>query len=524
MSEYSIPLPTTTCRDGIEITVPLPVRNTIQGGAHGVIKAKVGNRTLKYVMSDLSIQERHLIPLTYDMRTNQEMANTIQDVAMNLIFSKEGMRVMGTCNEGGIGAFFRSWGELGAWKILAEAVEEAGYTLGREVCFGVDGAADRFYKGNGVYELDGRSFDTMQLMEYYESMLDTYPILYAEDLFASRKEAWRHWSEFTSRFGERVFVSLDDVATTNARLVRPLIAEKTGNMLLLKMNQIGTMLEGWRAAETAHHAGWLTISSHRSTSSIDFMEVEVALALSMRRPGLGRCVFAKWGGAKLIERAMRYAMAQQWVEDFAAGVALFEPLSPDTRIQMFKGYPAPLNTGDLTLGVRIRLSNGFEINAVVPAGTSTGETEACLVPVVDAVRNVDQLVSELHLVGMRLGDVPDQLTLTQRLLATELQEASRIGQIKPDDSVGKLQEAAELKRCLGANTLLGITVAYNRLIAVKEGKPSWLSLREAGQKLDRDGLTLCDEAFYEPIIASLRQTHHPSSRGTRLFGAAGTEL
>ena len=216
------------------------------------------------------------------------------------------------------------------------------------------------------------------------------------------------------------------------------------------------------------------------------------------------------------------------IKSAKADYALIVPSEPSSKIaiaQVADTFTPVISEDSLAVErAYVASDNGFEINAVVPAGTSTGETEACLVPVVDAVRNVDQLVSELHLVGMRLGDVPDQLTLTQRLLATELQEASRIGQIKPDDSVGKLQEAAELKRCLGANTLLGITVAYNRLIAVKEGKPSWLSLREAGQKLDRDGLTLCDEAFYEPIIASLRQTHHPSSRGTRLFGAAGTEL
>ena len=145
--------------------------------------------------------------------------------------------------------------------MLAESVEECGFKLGSDVCFGIDGAADRFYKGNGVYELDGRSYDFRQLMDYYEYMLDTYPILYTEDLFASSPDAWSHWSEFTGRYGHRVFVSLDDIATTNARLLRAHIEAKTGNMLLLKMNQIGTMLEGWRAAETAHRAGMYTISS-----------------------------------------------------------------------------------------------------------------------------------------------------------------------------------------------------------------------------------------------------------------------
>lgn len=519
----SLPEPIVSKRNGIEVRVPLPVRNTVQGGAHAVIKARVGSRTLEYNMSDLAIQEHHMIPMTYDMAKNQVMANTIQDVAMNKIFGKIGMRVMGTCNEGGIGAFFRQWGESGAWMIMAEAVQECGYQLGEDVYFGVDGAADRFYHGNGVYELDGRTYDFKQLMEYYRSWASEFPLLYMEDLFASSRDAWDHWSMFTEEFGRRAFVVLDDIATTNARLVRLHIEAKTGNMLLLKMNQIGTMLEGWRAAEAAHSAGMNTVSSHRSTSSVDFMEVEVALALSMIRENMGRCIFAKWGGAKLIERVMRYAAAQQCVEDWESGVALTEPTPPDERIILFRGYPAPLNTGQLTTGVRVRLGNGIEINAVVPAGTSTGETEACLVPTIDAVRNINQLVDELGLINMQVGELPDQITLDHSLLALELREAHRLGQIEKKDKREKLQEAAEMKRALGANALLAISVAFNRLRASVDGKPSWLAFREAGEQLSRRGMTLEDEAFYEPAIKTLEDASSVLRPHT-VFGAASRDV
>ncbi len=495
--------PVVSRKHGIEVRVPLPLRNTVQGGAHGVVKAKIGARTMKFEMSDLAIQERHLIPNTYDMAANQVMANTIQNVAMNIIFGADGMAFKGTCNEGGIGAFFRQHGEMGAWRVMREAVATAGYELGQDVFFGVDGAADRFYRGMGVYELDGRSFDVDQLLEYYSQMMTENPIVYAEDLFASTpetREAWDHWTEFTARFGHRAQVSLDDIATTNARLLRPLIERKCGNMLLLKMNQVGTMLEGWRAAETAHAAGLQTVSSHRSTSSVDFMEVEVALALSMARESMGRCIMAKWGGAKLIERAMRYAMAQQWVEDWEAGTAMFDPLSPDVKVSYFKAYPAPLNTGDNTLGVRIGLSDGREISAIVPAGTSTGETEAALVPVEQGVRYVNDIVHTLGLVGTRVGNLPDQLSLTQQLLALEVTEAIRTGKVERDANPLDLQVAAEMKRVFGANTLLAITCAYNRLMAARAGKPSWLAFRQAGEEMNRQGMTLDDSAFYDPIL------------------------
>ena len=164
-ARLKIAAPRIASREGIEVRIPLPVRNTIQGGAHGVIKAKVGDRIVRYEMSDLDIQERHLIPNTYDMGYNQLITNTIQDVAMNLIFSTDGMKAMGTCNEGGIGALFRNHGEEGAWKILTRAVEMAGYDPGRDVFFGVDGAADRFYKGNGVYSLNDRNYSTEELMD-----------------------------------------------------------------------------------------------------------------------------------------------------------------------------------------------------------------------------------------------------------------------------------------------------------------------------------------------------------------------
>ena len=91
----SLPDPIVAKRNGIETRVPLPVRNTVQGGAHAVIKARVGRRTLEYKMSDLAIQEHHIIPMTYDMAKNQVMANTIQDVVMNMIFGRVGMMVRG---------------------------------------------------------------------------------------------------------------------------------------------------------------------------------------------------------------------------------------------------------------------------------------------------------------------------------------------------------------------------------------------------------------------------------------------
>ena len=106
LKDFTLPKPMMSTKRGVEVRAPLPVRNTIQGGAHAVIKTKVGSGVLKYNMSDLAIQERHIVPMTYDMAKNQSISNTIQDVAMNKIFGRVGMRIMGTCNEGGIGAFF----------------------------------------------------------------------------------------------------------------------------------------------------------------------------------------------------------------------------------------------------------------------------------------------------------------------------------------------------------------------------------------------------------------------------------
>jgi len=278
-------------------------------------------------------------------------------------------------------------------------------------------------------------------------------------------------------------------------------------------------MEGWRAAETAHHANMYTVSSHRSTSAVDYMETEVALALSMERKGLGRCLFAKCGGAKLIERAMRYAIAQQWVEDWQEGTALTKPVAPDETVMLCKAYPAPLNTGSLTTGIRMRLSSGHEVNAVVPAGTSTGETEACLVPTADAVKNVNELVKELGLIGMRIGDLPGQIELDHQLLALELREAYRLGQIGKKDSEDKLQEAAEMKRALGGNSILAISVAFNRLRAVASGKPSWLTLREAGEEQSLRGMTLNDKAFYEPVFKIYKDQPSQMKPHT-LFGAS----
>jgi enolase len=458
-----------------------PVKNWEQGGLH----AKSGPKDHPVYMSNLRIQERHAILIGLDAFEAQEVSYNLSNMMIAKADESDVMQFMGTCNEGGNGVRVFRGGEYEGFKLMMNAAEASGYRpmLGKSLFFGLDGAADNFYKGRGVYELDGDpNYSEERLFALYEKLMVEFPLYYVEDAFASRDEQWHKWAELTERYGERCHIVADDIATTNARLVRPLIRRKIANNLLLKLNQIGSLMEGWRAARTAHTAGWYTTSSHRSQSGMDTMEVEVHLALAI--PEQVRNLFGKWGGANLIERANRYLFEQLAIDEFASGAQSFDPIDPSRKIRIAMPFKAPLNTGKQTLGLRFILDDGRVFESVVPAGTSTGETETSIMPLDQALPIAREIISEFGLIDRPIGDLPEIFEFERQLLSVANREAKRKGILSGSPTPLEVFTEAETKKALGGNVHLAFGLVINRISAAKKGLPAWLNYRLAGLELD----------------------------------------
>jgi enolase len=458
-----------------------PVKNWEQGGLH----AKSGPKDHPVYMSNLRIQERHAIFVGLNAFEAQEVSYNLSNMMIAKADDSDVMQFMGTCNEGGNGVRVFRGGEYEGFKLMMDAAEASGYRqmLGKSLFFGLDGAADNFYKGRGVYELDGDpNYSEEKLFALYERLMAEFPLYYVEDAFASRDEQWHKWAEFTEKYGARCHVVADDIATTNARLVRPLIRGKIANNLLLKLNQIGSLMEGWRAARTAHAAGWYTTSSHRSQSGLDTMEVEVHLALAI--PGEVRNLFGKWGGSNLIERANRYLFEQLAIDEFIGGAQSFSPIDPSRKIRIAMPFKAPLNTGKQTLGLRFILDDGRMFESVVPAGTSTGETETSIMPLGQAVSVAGNIIDQFGLVGKAVGDLPEIFEFEKQLLIMANKEARRQGILSDGSTPLDIFIEAETKKALGGNVHLAFGLVINRIRAAAKGLPAWVNYRLAGLELD----------------------------------------
>ena len=150
-------------------------------------------------------------------------------------------------------------------------VEKAGYKPGVDFMFAMDPASTEFYNAEtGMYELKGegrRATRAPQMVDYWEALVDKYPIISIEDGMA--EEDWDGWNELTERIGDKVQLVGDDLFVTNTERLKKGIELGAANAILVKVNQIGTLTETLEAIETAKEAGYACIVSHRSGETED---------------------------------------------------------------------------------------------------------------------------------------------------------------------------------------------------------------------------------------------------------------
>jgi enolase len=145
---------------------------------------------------------------------------------------------------------------------------------------GIDVAASEFYK-NGKYELVGenRTLNTEELIEYYEDLIQKYPIISIED--PVDENDWEGFSEVTKRIGDKIQLVGDDLFVTNSKYLKMGIDKKAGNAILLKVNQIGTITETIKTISLAKENNYKTIISHRSGETEDTTIADLAVGLNL---------------------------------------------------------------------------------------------------------------------------------------------------------------------------------------------------------------------------------------------------
>lgn len=184
--------------------------------------------------------------------------------------------------------------------ILVEAVNNAGYKCGKDICFALDVAASEWKseKGKGNYHLpkSGKDYSSDELIDMYKNMIEKYPIVSIEDPLD--EEDWEGWKKITAEIGKRVQLVGDDLFVTNTERLSKGIKEGCANSILIKVNQIGTLSETIAAIQMAHKAGYTSIASHRSGETEDTTIADLAVALN--------CGQIKTGAPCRSERVAKY--------------------------------------------------------------------------------------------------------------------------------------------------------------------------------------------------------------------------
>lgn len=263
------------------ITLPTPMMNILNGGKHAD--------------NNLSIQEFMIIPAVKgsfkeSLRAGVEVFHHLKSV----LHEKKLSTNVG--DEGGFAPMVGS--NFEALDLIVNAIARAGYRPGHDVFLALDCAASEFRKDSG-YAMSGSGKETMDsaaLVAYYADLCMKYPIVSIED--GLDESDWAGWKILTKELGKKVMLVGDDLFVTNAKILKKGIEEKTGNSILIKINQIGSITETLETIAMARKAHYNTVVSHRSGETEDTFLADLAVATDS---GL-----VKTGSASRGERMAKY--------------------------------------------------------------------------------------------------------------------------------------------------------------------------------------------------------------------------
>ncbi len=240
--------------------LPVPMMNILNGGEHAD--------------NNVDIQEFMVMPVgaksfAEALEMGAEVFHSLRSVLRG-----QGMNTA-VGDEGGFAPNLKSNEQ--AIEVILEAIQKAGYRPGEDVGLALDVAATEMFK-NGKYVFAGEGVErsTSEMIDFYESLLDKYPVFSIEDGLS--EEEWDGWKELTTRLGKRVQLVGDDLFVTNTKRLAKGISLGVGNSILIKVNQIGTLTETLDAIEMAKRAGYTAVVSHRSGETEDTTIADIAVA------------------------------------------------------------------------------------------------------------------------------------------------------------------------------------------------------------------------------------------------------
>ena len=242
--------------------LPVPMMNILNGGSHAD--------------NNVDIQEFMIMPVgaknfTECLRMNVEIYHALKG-----ILKGKGLST-GLGDEGGFAPNLESNAE--ALDVIMEAIAKAGYKAGKDIMLAMDVAASEFYK-DGKYHMlaEGAPKTSTQMVNYLADLVAKYPIISIEDGLA--EDDWKGWAALTKKLGAKVQLVGDDLFVTNAARLQMGIDKGVANAILIKVNQIGTLTETFRAVELAKRHGYTAIVSHRSGETEDTTMADIAVALN----------------------------------------------------------------------------------------------------------------------------------------------------------------------------------------------------------------------------------------------------
>ncbi|MBE6010679.1 MAG: phosphopyruvate hydratase [Lachnospiraceae bacterium] len=280
--------------------LPVPMMNILNGGAHA--------------SNSVDTQEFMIMPagapsFKEGLRWCTEVFHALQKVL------KDEGNTTAVGDEGGFAPDLKS--DEDTIEHILQAIKNAGYEPGTDFVLAMDAASSEWKsdKGIGFYHQpkSGKDFTSDELIDHWASLIDKYPIYSIED--GLDEEDWEGWKKMTDRLGDKVQLVGDDLFVTNTERLKKGIENGSGNSILIKLNQIGSVSETLEAIKMAHKAHYTAVVSHRSGETEDTTIADLAVALNAGQ--------IKTGAPSRSERVAKYNQLLRIEEDL--GVAAVYP-------------------------------------------------------------------------------------------------------------------------------------------------------------------------------------------------------
>lgn len=243
--------------------LPVPLVNILNGGSHAD--------------NNVDIQEFMIVPFgrpnfSEAIRAAAEVFHHLKKILKNKGYSTA------VGDEGGFAPNLSSNEQ--ALDLMLESIQKAGYTPGSDIYLALDVAASEFYEDKKYVfkKSDGTERTVEQMIKFYESLIQKYPIISIEDGLA--EDDWEGWKNMTAVFGHKIQLVGDDIFVTNLERLKKGVEKGIANSILIKLNQIGTLSETIKTVKYAHEMGYSTIISHRSGETEDTFIADLSVSLN----------------------------------------------------------------------------------------------------------------------------------------------------------------------------------------------------------------------------------------------------